>query len=39
MGDDLDVTLSYVVNVMGMAVFFLVAAYHVVTATPKDAHA
>ncbi len=36
---DMDATLMTVVNVMGVVVFALVVAFHVLTATPKDVDA
>lgn len=35
----MDQDLMTVVNLMGMAIFLLVVAYHFVTASPKDAEA
>jgi hypothetical protein len=36
---DMDATLMTVVNLMGIVVFTLVVAFHLVTATPKDVEA
>ena len=37
MEDNLDASLMTVVNAMGFVVFALVAVFHFITATPKDA--